>query len=133
MIFKPHKDLAYAVIIWSGPILLAGLAAVSGFSWLFMFVIIASAFLSLWLWNSTEYRIDGQQLFLKCWLFRKRVSIENIKSIKRTRNYFSSFALAVDRLEIKVGPYDTFYISPLERTLFINECKAVNAGIRVDV
>ncbi len=127
MVFKAQKDITYGNMIWSMPffpLLLLLLEA----SVVLIFLSLALLLLAAWIWNSTEYVIDGNMLRIKCWLFKEIVPLDRITSIKRTKNILASYALAVDRLEI--GYSDNYcYVSPVEKEKFIQVIMTNNKNV----
>ena len=73
----------------------------------------------IWLWLSTYYVIDENNLLVKYGPFKKVVPLHTITSVRKTNNPFSSPALSLKRLEILYGQYDTVLISPKDRDEFI--------------
>lgn len=84
---------------------------------------------SLWLWNSTYYKIEDGFLLIKCWIFRKGVKIADIESVKNVTNIYSSYALSVKRLEIKYKNWSIVYIAPVEEEKFKQELMNINGSI----
>ena len=130
MRYGPKRDIVYGIAIWSNQLVII-IFWFLFFSKAMMIVWLISFLLTLWIWNSTEYRIIDGELRIKCWLFRKRVKIQDILSIKRTNNIYSSFALSTDRLEI-IDKSDKYYVAPLDFENFINEMKKNNSSIIVE-
>lgn len=82
--------------------------------------------LLLFLYN-TYYEFEDD--YLKCVLgvFPQKIYYQNIKSLKKTRNFFSSAALSAERIEIKEKNkgyiMGTTYISPKNRDEFFDELR----------
>ena len=67
----------------------------------------------------THYTVDGNALRIVCGPFRWKVAIDQIESVKATRNPLSSPALSLDRLQIRYGPRRRIMISPADRAGFL--------------
>ena len=128
MYYPTNKDFVYGLAIWNGPIVMFILMLVF-YSAALVLGFILSILISTWLWNSTSYKIENGELFAKCLIFRKRVKIENIQKVKKTRNILSSYALSTERLEIMENTQDKFYVSPKNYESFIGELKKYNSNI----
>ena len=71
--------------------------------------------LMVWLLVGTHYTVDRGYLRIVSGPFRWRVPIEDITSVKRTRNPLSSPALSLDRIMIRYGKRRRIMISPADR------------------
>ena len=130
MKYLPKKDLVYAFAIWSAPIIIIPFLIFS-FSVTILIIFVLSFLLSFWLWNSTSYRIEKGELIIKCWIFGRKVNIEDIVKVKKTKNFLASYALASDRLEITENNKTKYYVSPDNFETFIAELKKYNPNIIV--
>lgn len=130
MIFSAKKDAVYAIVIWSASIILLPILLFN-YSLALLVIFIVMNLNSLWIWNSTSYKIENGELLIKSWLFRNRVKVKNIYEISKTKNVWSSYALAVERLKIKVRLNPAFYVSPNDFEKFIEELKKYNPEIKV--
>jgi len=128
MQYPPKKDALYALAIWSGPIIVL-LFLILSYSVALMVLFILTVLLSFWIWHSTLYEIRDGELMIQSWIFRRRVRIQDIVSVKRTKNLFASYALSRDRLEITLQNQDKYYIAPNDVDAFIAELKQYNPEI----
>ncbi len=128
MKYLPKKDKFYALVIWSVPIIIIPFLIFS-FSITILIIFVLSLLLSFWLWNSTSYKIEKGELFIKCWVFRRKVNIKDIVKVKKTKNFLASYAMALDRLEITEKNKSKYYISPNNFETFIAELKEYNPDI----
>jgi len=128
MMFQPKKDLVYGFIIWIAPVIVIPFL-ISSFSLVLLIVFILTILLSLWIWNSCEYRIVNNELYLKCWILNNKIKINDILSIKKVRNVYSSFALSVKRLELELKSHSKLYVAPINFDDFIAELKTINHNI----
>ncbi|MFD2727302.1 PH domain-containing protein [Hyunsoonleella rubra] len=92
----------------------------------------------LFLWyvfHSIKYTISEGYLKVVCgFLYRKQISVDTIKSIKKTNSLISSPAASITkRIQISYGTYGTIVISPENRTDFIGMLQKANPLIKVSV
>jgi hypothetical protein len=84
-----------------------------------------------------RYIISNDTLYLKIWIIPLgSVKISSIASIKRSYNPLSSPAASLKRLYIDFKNserYSFMLISPVKETKFIEELKAVNPDITVNI
>ncbi|MBK7107415.1 MAG: PH domain-containing protein [Ignavibacteriae bacterium] len=130
MNFEPKKDLLYTIVIWSIPIFILPFL-VFLYSKTMLIIFICAIGLSVWIWNSTNYKIEKGELFIKSWILRKYVKIENILKVRKTNNILSSYALSSERLEITEKSKNRFYIAPKDFNTFISELLKINPNIEI--
>ncbi len=128
MKYLPRKDKFYAFVIWSAPTIII-LFLIFSFSVTTLIIFLLSFLLSFWLWNGTSYKIEKGELFIKCWVFERKVNIKDILRVKKTRNFLASYAMALDRLEITEKNKSKYYVSPNSFETFIAELKKYNSDI----
>ncbi len=128
MIYAPRIDFTYGSAIWILPLILLLLLSCHLTASLAI-IFILSILLSIWIWVGTVYIIEGGDLFIKCWIFRRRVKIADISNIVKTKNILSSYALSVERLCLTEKGKGHFYLSPKNVDDFIEELKKSNPGI----
>ncbi len=80
-----------------------------------------------WIMLGSYYELREDVLFIKLGPFFSKIAYENIKSLRLTRNWLSSMALSIDRIEI-IQYKKRFYsgmtmISPVNREAFLEELK----------
>ena len=56
------------------------------------------------LFFGTRYVIDGEELIIYGGIYKKRVPIKQIKSLRPTKNLISAPAMSLDRIEIMFDP-----------------------------
>lgn len=79
---------------------------------------------------NTWYEIGGGMLTIKCGFFyMKGIPLEEIKSIRPSRNPLSMPAFSLDRLEIRFGKTGYVLISPKEKSEFLNMIQRANPEI----
>ncbi|MDE6485388.1 MAG: PH domain-containing protein [Duncaniella sp.] len=85
------------------------------------------------IFTGTRYTIEGDILHIKCGVFiNDRVKIANIRSITKTRSVLSGPALSTDRIMLTVSRRDKIFISPCNRTDFIDSLLRINPNIEVE-
>ena len=86
----------------------------------------------LYLFLGYRYRLADDELEISCGaLYRKRISIAAIRSLRETRNPISAPAASLDRLEIRYNKYDYVIISPKEKRAFMEHLRVLNPKIEV--
>ena len=100
-----------AVAIHRGPVGMPLAIAVIGA--LLVIVLILSTLLH------TVYRVDGNTLTVVSGPFRWRIPVDEIESVRPTRNPLSSPALSLDRLRIEYSGGRRIMVSPADKRGFI--------------
>ena len=98
--------------------------------------IISSIIFIVYLFYTTYYIIDETTQFLLIksgFLVHLTINIHQIKEIKTTKNWISSPALSLDRIEILFNTYDSVLISPKEKEQFVQKLKQINSEIKVNL
>ncbi|MCZ8353127.1 MAG: PH domain-containing protein [Cyclobacteriaceae bacterium] len=92
-------------------------------------IALTSAFI-IHVFVTTYYVITSDHFLIvkSSFLINKKISIQDITSIKESNNILSSPALSFDRIEIKYKD-GSILVSPREKEKFIQELKARNATI----
>jgi hypothetical protein len=77
-----------------------------------------------------RYGLDGSHLIVRSGLFRKRIPLQAVVEVRRTRNPLSSPALSLDRLHVQFGggAWKFVMISPADRDRFLSDL-ADQAGL----
>ncbi len=85
--------------------------------WLGLIILIIEMLFIAYIIKTTHYTINNDLLEIKCgFLFKKKIKISTIVSIKESRNPLSAPALSLDRMEIKYNNYDFILLSPKDKT-----------------
>jgi hypothetical protein len=109
------------------------LMAYEGIWALFALMILLLAFI-LHMLLTTDYRIDGAVLIVRCGFFYGRpINIDSIKEIRETNNPISAPAASLDRLLITYNRYDSIILSPKEKSAFIDHIKSLNPNVKVSL
>jgi len=97
-----------------------------------LFFTIPLALLLIWCWFTTGYEVADDKLIIRSGPFKSKIDIQQIRSIRPTKNPLSSFALSIDRLEITYDPqYQMALISPKDKQAFIDLLINKNPDIRM--
>ncbi|MBL7875398.1 MAG: PH domain-containing protein [Cyclobacteriaceae bacterium] len=101
-------------------------------SWFGVAILSPAIFFTLYLFMTTYYVVNGNELTIRCgFLVNKTIDINSIKKISETNNPLSSPATSLDRLEITYGNFDSIIISPKRKIEFINEITSLNPNVQV--
>ncbi len=92
--------------------------------WRFVLTVPVVALL-FWIYLGTYYELRDEYLYCRSGPFAEKIRYEDIKSAKLCMNFYSSMALSMKRIEIKVRKKGrvtgTTYISPVNRKKFLLE------------
>lgn len=119
--FPSAKDGRLAMVLWGPLIVLIPMLLLSdeeASAWGVVGVLAVYAFVA-WIWFGTGYTVTRKELLVKTGPLRWRIQLKEIEHVKETRNWYSSAALTLDRLEIKYARFGTVFISPYEREAFL--------------
>lgn len=127
MKFNSKKDWWLTLIIWGGALFAIG----SGMYGLMekpadlfiIFIVIFGAIIvplfMLWMWFTTYYILNEENLIIKYGPFKSTIPLQSINRVKKTNNPLSSPALSLKRVEIHYDKYNSVFISPVDRDEFI--------------
>ena len=132
MRFDSKRDLWLGLFIWI-PIGGGLFTSFMGGGWFINGLLLTISCLVAWIWFATNYHISDDLLLIRCGPFKEKIKIEDIKSIKKTRNPISSAALSLDRMEIRYGDYGMTIISPKHEEEFINLLLIQNNTINIKI
>jgi hypothetical protein len=132
MKFQSKKDLWLGLLIWI-PIGGGLMTSLMNGGWFIKGLLLTTSCLVAWIWFVTYYYISDDLLMIRCGPFKEKIKIEDIKSIKKTRNPISSAALSLDRMEIRYGDYGMTIISPKHEEEFINLLIKQNKAIDIKI
>jgi len=103
-------------------------------AWPGLLINLAVAAFIAYLFRTTYYIINGNELFVICgFMFNKAINVEGIKKIAETNNILSAPAASLDRLVIYYNNYDSIMISPKDKMEFIEHLTAKNPAIEVEM
>jgi hypothetical protein len=83
-----------------------------------------------WTFRSTYYLVSDREVVARSGLFRWRIEIATIESIRPSRNPASSPAMSLDRLEVRYGHGRTLLVSPADRIDFLDAIVVRSPGLR---
>ncbi|MBM7614336.1 PH domain-containing protein [Alkaliphilus hydrothermalis] len=132
MRFNSKKDLWLGLLIWI-PIGGGFIDSLMSEGWLIKILMLATAIFAGWIWFGTSYYISEEILIIKCGPFSEKISIKDIKSIKKTRNPLSSAALSINRIEIRYGFSGMTLISPKDKEQFVGLILQKNNNIDIKI
>jgi Bacterial PH domain len=132
----PKKTYA-SRISWSILLLLIGLLGFSSAvmilnqAWLGLGILAFSALFIASFYVRMAYTIttDGKLDILCGLIYRNKIDIQSIKSIKPSASILSAPALSLSRLEIRYNERDFVLVSPAREQEFVAELKALNPKI----
>lgn len=133
MKFRAKKDLTYRVIVGGSVLLFLGLSIGLFFpiydeaglaaSLTFSLVCGIFAFGILWFWYRTFYVMTDEELIISVGPFKRRIELETIRKIEKTKTPIASAALSKERYFLYYGVYDFTMIAPENIDEFV---KAIN-------
>ena len=98
-------------------------------------LIVGGIFLFIvFLFSGMRYVISDNKLYVKIWMIPiGNADILSITSVERSYNFLSSPAASLKRLRLKGSKCQYMLISPIREAEFIEELKAINPNINVNV
>ena len=121
-------------------LLMAAVGALSGIvavpavlagRWWIVAALVAPLGLMMWNLLSTYYVVSGDALSVRCLLIRKTVPLASVTMLRASRDFRSSPALSLDRIEVLYGN-DSVLVSPKEKTAFIRALRARKPSIAIE-
>ena len=97
--------------------------------WIKIAVLSSIGLFLLWIWFKTGYTIEDDLVTIQVGPFKKKIRIEEIHSIKETKNASSAPALSRDKLEINYAQYKMIAISPRNKPEFMHQLLKQNPAI----
>lgn len=136
MVFSSKKDLWLGGGIWGSQMFFIYLIIYSifiEFSLILTIISLISIFFVGAAWFNTKYIIARGILEVRSGILKKKkIFIDEIHSIRFTKNPIAAPALSINRIEINYNQYDTILISPKNSKHFINELIKINPKIKVN-
>jgi len=82
------------------------------------------------LFFGTKYVIEADELIVYGGIYKKRIPIKQIRSLRPSKNPLSAPAMSIDRIEITFDPHiQVILISPKEKELFVKKLLEINPSI----
>lgn len=121
--FRSKQDLWLFLIAWI-PMIAALIAVIWGYlttkeGLIGIILFVPFLFGVAWLWFTTGYEITEEHLVIKYGPFRKRIDLQTVTSLRKTRSILSAPALSIDRIEILYDKYGYVFISPVRQQEFL--------------
>jgi hypothetical protein len=144
MYFSSKKDLWITIIAWLFAFLFIvppvfypdlGVWMTPDFvdrRWIKMIFLFPIGFCLIWIWFKTGYIIADNILKIQYGPFKKIIKIDDIHSIRKTRNPFTDPALSMDKIEINYARFKTIAISPKNKHEFVRQLLKQNPNIKYD-
>ncbi len=88
-----------------------------------LIVALAGFVVPLWFFLATSYRLTPDTLYVRFGLFRWKIPLKLVRSVKESREMTSAPALSTDRLRIDYGASDYILISPKDKQQFLRDLK----------
>lgn len=144
MYFPSKKDIWLTVIIWLfafffiiPPIFFPhfGVWMTPEFfdkQWIKIIILSPIGLFLLWFWFQTGYTIADNLLIIRYGPFKKNIQIDEIHSLRETKNPFSAPALSMDKLELSFTKFDMVAISPKNKNEFVQQLLKQNPRIKID-
>ncbi|MER2028829.1 MAG: PH domain-containing protein [Solibacillus sp.] len=131
MIFKSKVDIWMAIIFIFVPISMI-YGVITEPSAVLLLVTAFIIVLLCILFFGTKYVIEKEELIVYGGIYKKRIPIKQIRSLRPTRNPLSAPAMSIDRIEITFDPHiQVILVSPKERELFVKKLLEINPSITV--
>ena len=83
------------------------------------------------LFFGTKYVIDGDELIIYGGIYKKKIAINQITSLRPTKNPLSAPAMSLDRIEITYNHMQIALVSPKDKEIFIKKLIEVNPSIQL--
>lgn len=99
--------------------------------WIKIVILSPIGFCLMWIWFKTGYTIRDNFLKIQYGPFKWKIKINEIDSIRETRNPFTAPALSMDKVEINYAKFKTVAISPKDKMEFISQLRKQNSNINV--
>ena|SRR5699024_10519374 len=134
MVFPSKKD-GWMVIIWWGTMIvflqIAYEAIIQSQLMISIVMILIMIFLASTWFHTRSIIADDLLVISFGFVYKKTIPIQEITSIRSTKNPFSAPALSLKRLEINYEKYETILVSPKNRNGFLAELKKYNTTIQI--
>ena len=85
------------------------------------------------LFFGTKYVITGDELIIYGGIYKKKIAINQITSLRPTKNPLSAPAMSLDRIEITFNPHmQIALVSPKDKETFVKKLLEVNPSIKLN-
>lgn len=143
MVFPSKKDWWLGIVIWGAALLLIippilfpnfGVWMTPAFldkQWIKVILLGSTGVILLWIWFRTNYTVKEKTLQITYGPFKKKVNIDDIRSIRQTKDPFTAPALSIDRIEINYASFKIISISPKDKQTLIQHLLQQNPNIEI--
>lgn len=131
MIFKSKIDIWMGIIFILLPIVMI-YAAIKEPDVITIVITLLIIIMLAMLFFGTKYVISGEQLIIYGGIYKKKIAVNQITSIRATKNPLSAPAMSLDRIEIIYNPHmQMALISPKDKETFVKKLLEVNPKIKL--
>ena len=132
MIFKSKVDWWMAVIFLAVPISMI-YGVITEPDAILMLVTTIVIVLLATLFFGTKYIIEDGELIIYGGIYKKRIPIEQIRSLRPSKNPFSAPAMSIDRIEITYNKTysEVILVSPKDKEGFVKRLLEINPNIKL--
>lgn len=131
MVFKSKIDIWIGAIFFLLPIVMI-YAAISERDVVTIIITVLIIIMLALIFFGTKYVIDGEELIIYGGIYKKKIAINQITSLRSTKNPLSAPAMSLDRVEITYNPHmQLALVSPKDKETFIKKLLEVNPAIKL--
>lgn len=131
MVFKSKVDIWMAIIFIFIPISMI-YGVITEPSAVLLLVTVFIIVLLCILFFGTKYVIEKDELIVYGGIYKKRIPIKQIRSLRPSKNPLSAPAMSIDRIEITFDPHiQVILVSPKEREQFVKKLLEINPSITI--
>ena len=132
MIFKSKIDWWMAVIFLAVPISMI-YGVITEPDAILMLVTTLVIVLLVTLFFGTKYIIEDGELIVYGGIYKKRIPIEEIRSLRPSKNPLSAPAMSIDRIEITYNKTysEVILVSPKDKEGFVKRLLEINPNIKL--
>lgn len=129
MVFKSKVDIWMAIIFILIPISMIYGVITEPSAILLLITALIIVLLCI-LFFGTKYVIEEDELIVYGGIYKKRIQIRQIRSLRPSKNPLSAPAMSIDRIEITFDPHiQVILVSPKDKELFVKKLLEVNPDI----
>lgn len=129
MVFKSKVDIWMAIIFIVVPMSMIYGVITEPSAILLLITALIIVLLCI-LFFGTRYVIEEDELIVYGGLYKKRIQIKQIRSLRPSKNPLSAPAMSIDRIEITFDPHiQVVLVSPKDKELFVKKLLEVNPNI----
>lgn len=132
LIFKSKVDWWMAAIFLAVPISMI-YGVITEPNAILMLVTTIVIVLLATLFFGTKYIIEGEELIVYGGIYKKRINIKQIRSLRPSKNPLSAPAMSIDRIEITYNTTfsEVILVSPKDKEGFVKRLLEINPNIKL--